>query len=75
MTRRVSLNQQIQELDRELAARRMDPARFRKMFGLRESEAEYFIERLDAARNTLLWLQRHEDQIRAALGTTGWQLP
>lgn len=60
MTRRISLNQQIEEIDRELAVRE----RMKKWGSMSESQCAYCIERLRAAKKTLCWLRDNQDLIR-----------
>jgi hypothetical protein len=65
--RKISLPQQIEEIDQELHRRKNDYPRLVSRGKLRESEAEYQTERLLAVRMTLEWLQEHEDYVRWAI--------
>lgn len=67
MTQKISLNQQIDELDREIEQRRTVYPRLVAQGKLRESIAAYQTDRLKAARTTLAWLAEHETTIRAAI--------
>lgn len=62
-----SLNQQIDEIDRELAQRRDVYPRQVATRKLRESHAKFQMERLEAARATLVWLQQNENLIKQRL--------
>ena len=65
---KISLGQQIEEVDRELELRgRVYPIEIAKG-RMRKSIADYHLARLGAVRNTLLWLQQNEARIRGALG-------
>ncbi len=66
---KISLGQQIDELRRELDQRRLVYPRLIAGRKLRQSVADYQMARLQAAFDTLLWLQRHEAAIRAAVGS------
>lgn len=61
---RFSLNQQIDELEREQRERRNVYARLVASGKLRQSVAEFQTERLAAAIRTLQWLEKHEQIIR-----------
>lgn len=61
---RISLNQQIEELDLELRMRRQVYGRQVAAGKMKQSEADYRIERLSAAMMTLMWLAKQEDEIR-----------
>jgi len=65
--RKISLSQQIEEIDWELARRKNDYPRLVSRGKLRESEADYQMERLRAARATLEWLQGNEDFVKWAI--------
>lgn len=57
----ISINQQIEEVERELAMRKKvypDMIARRK---LRQSEADYFVKRLKAVRETLVWFRDNRD--------------
>jgi hypothetical protein len=62
-----SLNQQIDEIDRELEQRRDVYPRLVATRKLRESHAKFQTERLEAARATLVWLQQNESFIKQRL--------
>lgn len=64
MARRVSLSQQIEEVDRELDQRASVYPRLVSAGKLRLSVSQYHMERMEAARATLAWLQRHERTLR-----------
>lgn len=63
-----SLLAQIQEIER-LVAEQSDRVRSVRGFGagIRKAEAQEHLHRLQAVRETLLWLQAHEAAIREAL--------
>jgi hypothetical protein len=66
---KVSLGQQIEEIDYELAQRRIVYARIKDRAGpgsLKARECDYHMARLRAVRDTLAWMQRHEAELRAA---------
>jgi len=65
---RVSLAQQIDEVQRELRARRDVYARLVASGKMRQSIADFQMQRLEAVLKTLEWFQRNEDKIRAAIG-------
>jgi hypothetical protein len=60
----VSLSQQIEEVERELAMRRGVYAKF---VGRQRAHAEYYMQRMQAVLETLRWLQNHEELIRKAV--------
>jgi len=64
----VSLNQQIDEVKRELAARDDVYKRLVVTRRIRQSVADFQMDRMRAVLATLEWLQRHEVEIRAFLG-------
>lgn len=64
---KVSLAQQIDEINRELEQRRQVYPRLIKTRALRESIATFQVARLEAARATLLWLQQHEAEIKTIM--------
>lgn len=66
---KVSLNQQIDEIDRELAQRRDVYPRLVATGKLRESIAAYQTKRLEAARDTLAWLAKNELLIKQRLAS------
>jgi hypothetical protein len=63
----MTLNQQIEELDRELAYRAKVYPRLMAAGKLRASVAEYQVARLKAARETLEWLADREWTIKQRL--------
>jgi|SoiMetStandDraft_5_1073268.scaffolds.fasta_scaffold637579_2 hypothetical protein len=60
----VSLNQQIDEVKRELAKRDEVYPRQVQTGKLRQSIADFQVERMRAVLKTLEWLQAHEQQIK-----------
>lgn len=62
-----SLNQQIEEVERELQQRRSVYPRLTATGKLRESVAEYQVGRMEAVRRTLQWLRDNEAAVRAAV--------
>lgn len=65
--RKISLHAQIEEIDYELGQRRNVYARIASSDPKRRSELDYHVLRLEAVRDTLLWLQQHEALIRQRL--------
>jgi hypothetical protein len=63
----ISLRQQIEELDRELEQRARVYPRLVSSGRLRQSLADFQVERLKAARDTLGWLVEHEFTIKQRL--------
>lgn len=63
--RRISLGQQIEELDYELDQRSSVYPGLARTGKRRQSELDYHVARLEAARATLAWLSAHEVEIRA----------
>lgn len=61
----ISLTGQIQEVEREIALRRNVYPRQVAKGDLKQAAADLLIERMEAVRDTLLWLQRNETDIRA----------
>ena len=62
---KVSLDQQIEEVDRELALRR-DVYEIAVSKGkMRRAVADYHMNRMKAVRATLVWLQENEPTIKA----------
>lgn len=61
---KISLNQQIDEINRELGERKHVYPRLVSGGKLRESVAAYQVARLEAARTTLQWLAENETEIR-----------
>ncbi len=64
---KLSLAGQIEEVDRELVERRRVYPRLVATRKLRESQGQYQIQRLEAVRATLLWLQANEPLIKQRL--------
>lgn len=63
-----SLQAQIEEIDRELGQReRVYPQLYAKG-QLRRSVGEYQVQRLEAVKATLQWLQQNEARIKEQLG-------
>ena len=65
--RKISLNEQIDEVVRELAQRSTVYPRLVQTGKMRESIADYQVERMTAVLNTLRWLRDNEDKVRAAV--------
>jgi hypothetical protein len=65
----VSLSHQIQEVERELHLRRGVYPRMVSSGKMRESVADFHMERLEAVLRTLNWLADNEEKIKAALGS------
>lgn len=63
MTRPVSIAQQLEELDYELAQRAKVYPRIAAKEPRRKAELEYHVARLQAARTTLVWLRDHRAQL------------
>ena len=59
---KISLQQQIDAVGRELAQRKLSRGKMSR------AEAEYHVERLEAALASLQWLQLNEPRIKEALG-------
>lgn len=66
---KVSLSQQIEEIDRELALRDGVYKRAVSAGKMRQSIADFHMGRMTAARDTLIWLRANEDKIKAALAS------
>jgi len=65
--KRPSLIAQIQEVERELGKRKDVYPRLVKTRKLRQSEADFYMGRMEAVLVTLRWLQEHEAAVRAAV--------
>ena len=64
---KISLVGQIAEIDREIALRqRVYPEQIRKG-KMRQAEAELLMQRIQAVRESLLFLQKHEADIRGMI--------
>jgi hypothetical protein len=66
-----SLAQQIDEIERELEERRKALPRLVGGRRVRESVAQFQIERLEAVLTTLKWLQAHDQAIKASVARPG----
>lgn len=64
---KISIAQQIDEIDRELMQRREVYPRLVAGGKLRQSVADYQVARLQAARDTLTWLAVNDRRIRQRL--------
>lgn len=64
MTDRPSLGRQIAEVRAEIRMRRDVFARQVAARKMKQSEADYRIETMEAVLDTLLWCERHADVIR-----------
>jgi hypothetical protein len=64
---KISLAQQIEEVERELKLRESVFRSHGRTGGMRSSEAEFHIARMKAVLTTLRWLQAHEATIRTAV--------
>lgn len=63
-----SLNQQIEEVERELDQRSRVYPRLISTGKLRQSIADYQVGRMEAVKRTLEWLRDNETAIKATLG-------
>ncbi len=61
---KISLNQQIDEIDRELKQRAAVYPRLIAQGKLKQSLADYQNDRLKAARKSLMWLVVHAEELR-----------
>ena len=61
---KISLAQQIDEIDRELKQRENVYPRLVSTGRLRQSIADYQVERLKAARKTLVWVLENKTELR-----------
>jgi hypothetical protein len=61
----ISLTGQIAEVERELGLRHTVYANQVATGKMKQALADLLIERMEAVRDTLIWLQRHEADIRA----------
>lgn len=64
--KKLSLNEQINELDWEIHERRIRFQRLVAQGKLRQGEADYHTLAMAAVRDTLLWFQANEGTIREA---------
>lgn len=67
MKTKVSLSQQIEEVECELHKRELVYPRLVGTGKLRQSEARHHILRMENVLDTLKWLREHEAEIRARL--------
>ena len=66
MTKKISLAQQIEEVDRELALRKgVFYERQVRSGAMRQSVADFHMARLQAVKTTLEWLRDNETEVRA----------
>ena len=65
---KISINQQIDEIDRELGQRASVYPRLVAAGKLRQSVADYQVERLKAAKRTLEFVRDHAEEIKRAVG-------
>lgn len=65
---KISINAQIEEVEREIEKRRQVYPRLVAKREMRQSVADMHIERMIAVLATLRWLQENEGAIKAALG-------
>lgn len=65
----ISLGQQIEEVARELKQRERVYPRLVGQGKLRQSVADYHVERMKAVKATLEWLRDNEAAVRAAVGS------
>ena len=61
---KISLNQQIEEIERELTMRRSVYPRWVSAGKIRKGEADYQIARMEAVKATLEWMRDNEAAIR-----------
>ena len=67
MSNPTPLKHQIEELRRELLVRSDAYPRLIRAGKMRQNEAGYYRERMQAALQSLVWLERNEDRIKVAL--------
>lgn len=65
--KKISIGQQIEEVDYELAQRRQVYPRLASSGGRKASELDYHMQRMEAVRATLVWLQENEALIKQRL--------
>jgi len=75
MMAKISLAQQIDEIDRELGQRAKVYPRLVASGKLRQSHADFQVDRLKAARATIVWMAENEQAIRAWVQTQKNQAP
>lgn len=66
MAKRISLDQQIEEVERELAERAKVYPRLMSSGRMRPSVAEFHVARMEAVLRTLKWVKANEAKLRAA---------
>jgi hypothetical protein len=66
--KKISLNEQIDEVVRELAKRATVYPRAVQIGKMRQSIADYQVARMTAVLNTLRWFRDNEEKIKATLG-------
>ena len=65
MAGKISIDGQIAEIDREIALRRQVYPRRVHEGKMRQEEANMLMDRIQAVRETLVFCQKHEAEIRA----------
>lgn len=65
---KISLNQQIDEVDRELVQRAAVYPRLVSANKLAQSKADYQMARMQAVKRTLEWLRNNEGAIKGRVG-------
>lgn len=68
LKKRYSLAQQIEEVELELKLREEVYRRRCATGRMKTSMADYRMARMQSVRDTLVWLQQHEDRIKRKLG-------
>lgn len=66
---KISLRQQIEEVETELTMRSHVYPRLVSQKKMRQSDATYRTARMEAALRTLKWLERHKEIIKGITGT------
>lgn len=66
----MSLSQQLEEVEYEMQMRRTVYPRLVARGTLRQAEADYHINRMEAVANTLKWLMANEEIIKSAIART-----
>jgi hypothetical protein len=64
-TMKISLNQQIDAMRREIRDLESERPRYERQRGYNFREFNYHLDCLRCALNTLVWVQRHESALRA----------
>ncbi len=70
-----SISQQIEEVEREIALRRDVYARSVAAGRMRQSVADYHLGRMQAALDTLRWVQKHSAELRTIGASTNEATP